>query len=210
MTLAAERDVVLRIDAAPGRFVHHGTALVMVQPTPTVDEALCESVRAAFIIGSAWTPTQDVQFFIEQLVELAVRALSPGINDPGTARMCLNRLGQSLCQMAARGMPAACRYDHDGHLRVMARPVGLESMAAAAFDEIRRHGRSRVSVTVHLLDVIRDVAGCVTREPDRVALLQHAAAIMHDSREAALGDADRTLVEEGHRAAVAALQRARA
>ena len=176
MTLATERDVVLRIDAEPGRFVRHGTVLVRVWPSATVDDALCDSVRAAFIIGSARTPTQDVQFFVEQLVELAVRALSPGINDPGTARMCLDRLGQTLCQMATREMPASCRYDDNGRLRVMARPVSFESMAATAFDEIRRYGRSSVSVTVHLLDVIRDVAGCVMREPDRLALVKHAAA----------------------------------
>lgn len=207
LTLATERDVVLRIDAEPGRFVRHGMALISVWPNATVDDALCASVRAAFIIGSGRTPTQDVQFFVEQLVELAVRALSPGINDPGTARMCLDRLGQVLCQMATREMPASCRYDDHGRLRVVARPVAFEGMAATAFDEIRRYGRSSVSVTVHLLDVIRDTAGCVTREPDRVALMTHAACIIRDSREAALGDADRTLVEESHRAALAALQR---
>ena len=127
LTLATEHDVVLRIGAEPGRFVHHGTTLVMVWPSATVNDALCESFRRAFIIGSARTPTQDVQFFVEQLVELVIRALSPGINDPGTARMCLDRLGHTLCQMATREMPASCRYDDDGHLRVMARPVAFEA-----------------------------------------------------------------------------------
>jgi uncharacterized membrane protein len=80
-------------------------------------------------------------------------------------------------------------------------------MAATAFDQIRRYGRSSGSVTIHLLGVIRHVAGCVTRGQDRVALMQQAAFIMLDSREAAFGKADRTLVAESHRAALAALQR---
>ena len=207
LELATERDVVLRIEAGPGRFVRDGTALVRVWPGATMDDSLGESVRDAFIIGSARTPTQDVQFFVEQLVELAVRALSPGINDPGTARMCLDRLGQTLGQIATRETPASCRYDDHGRLRVMADPVGFESMAATAFDEIRRYGRSSASVTIHLFDVIRDVAGSVTREPDRTALLKHAAAIMLDSGQAPLSEADRVLIQASHRDALAALHR---
>lgn len=206
LTLAIERDVVLRIDAEPGRFARHGTALVSVWPTTSVDHALCESVREAFIIGSARTPTQDVQFYVEQLVELAVRALSPGINDPRTARMCLDRLGQTLCQMARREMPASRRLDDNGRLRVMAPPVSFETMAGTAFDEIRRYGRSSVSVTVHLLEIIRDVATCVTRAPDRVVLLKHTHAIIQDHRETSLGDGDRASVERSHRAALEALR----
>lgn len=210
LTLATRRDVVLRIDAKPGRFVRHGTTLVTVWSTASVDDGLCESIRAAFIVGSARTPTQDVEFFVDQLVELAVRALSPGINDPGTARMCLDRLGQTLCQVARREMPASCRYDADGRLRVMARPIAFENLATAAFDEIRRYGRSSVAVTVHLLDVIRDVAECVIREPDRLTLAKHAEVIMRSSREASFGEEDRARVEDSHRAALAALQRAQA
>ena len=90
----------------------------------------------------------------------------------------------------------------------MARPVVFEDMAATAFHEIRRYGRSSVSVIVRMLEVIRDVAGCVTREPDRVALLAHADFIMRDSRQSDLSDADRALVQESHRRALAALARA--
>jgi uncharacterized membrane protein len=209
LTLASEGDVVLRVDAAPGRFIRHGSTLAVVCPSERADDAFCDSVRAAFIVGSARTPTQDVEFFVEQLVELAVRALSPGINDPGTARICLDRLGQTLCQMATREMPASARYDDDGRLRVMARPKAFEQMAATAFDEIRRYGRSSVSVTVHLLDVIRDVAECVRREPDRAVLAQYANVIIRDSRKAGFGTEDRARVEEVYRAALAALQRRR-
>ena len=206
LTLAIERDVVLRIDAEPGRFARHGTALVSVWPTTSVDHALCESARSAFIIGSARTPTQDIRFYVEQLVELAVRALSPGINDPGTARMCLDRLGQTLCQMARRQVPASRRHDAGGRLRVVTCPVSFANMAATAFDEIRRHGRSSVSVTVHLLEIIRDVAACVTRETDRAVLLTHTHAVVGESRLTALGEADRALIERSHRAALAALR----
>lgn len=207
LALATARDAVLRIDAEPGRFVRQGTALVRVWPATAVDDVVCAAVRAAFIIGSARTPTQDVLFYVEQLVELAVRALSPGINDPATARMCLDRLGQTLCVMATRQAPATCRHDDGGRLRIVAHPVAFESVAATAFDEIRRYGRSSVSVTVHLLDLIGDIARCVTREPDRAVLLKHAARIVDESREAVLSRPDRATVDESHRAALEALRR---
>jgi uncharacterized membrane protein len=206
LRLTAEHDVILRIEVPPGRFVHDGATLMRAWSKAALDTAFGERARAAFILGSGRTPTQDVQFFIAQLVELAVRALSPGINDPGTARMCLDRLGQMLCLMATRDMPAAARYGDDGRLRVMTSPLTFDDMAAAAFNEIRRYGRSSVSVTSHLLDVIRGVAGCVTREPDRRALLQHADGIMVDSQKAAFGEADRALVQASYVAAQAALQ----
>jgi uncharacterized membrane protein len=209
LRLTAEHEVILRIEVQPGRFVHDGAALMRAWPKAALNGAFCETARAAFILGARRTPTQDVEFFIEQLVDLAVRALSPGINDPGTARMCLDRLGQTLCQMATRDMPAAARYDHNGRLRVLTSPVTFDDMAAMAFNEIRRYGRGSVSVTIHLLDVIRGIAGCVTRESDRGALLQHADSIMLESQKAAFGDADRTLVQASYFAAREALQASR-
>ena len=136
-----------------------------------VDHEVSDSIRAAFIIGSAPTPTQNPGFFVDQLVELAVRALSPGINDPGTALMCIDRLGAALCQMAGRVPPDEYRFDPDGALRVVVAPLTFPRMADTCFAEIRRHGRSSPSITLRLLDVIAETAPCVRREEDRLALL---------------------------------------
>jgi uncharacterized membrane protein len=206
MSLATEHDLVLRIDAEPGRFVNPGRTLMSIHPAGRVDGAIEASLRQAFLLGSARTPTQDVGFFVEQLVELAVRALSPGINDPGTACMCLDRLGQALCQLANRVMPSPYRYDARGSLRVVACPTTFAAMADTAFDDIRRYGRSSVSVTTHLLDVIGDIAACVERDADRVVLARHAALVVRDSPGTA-GDGDRALLEQRYRAALDALQR---
>ena len=155
-----------------------------------------------FIIGSDRTGTQDVTFFIEQLVELAVRALSPGINDPGTARLCIDRLEQALCHLGGRHMPSAEGYDHDGRVRVVACPLTFPDVVESAFDEIARYGRSSVSVTCRLLEAVGNVGSCVKREADRSALLREATVVAGGVRDAPLSDNDRELITQCHRAAL--------
>jgi len=113
----------------------------------------------------------------DQLVELAVRALSPDINDPGTARLCIDRLEHALCHLGGRRFPSPARHDDDGRVRVFACPPTFASIVESAFDEIVRYGRSSVSVTCRLLEAVRGVGSCVRREADRRALLRQAAAI---------------------------------
>lgn len=141
-------------------------------------------------------------FFVDQLVELAVRALSPGINDPGTARLCIDRLEQALCHLAGRHMPSAERYDQDGDVRVIASPLTFSEVVASAFEEIARYGRTSVSVTCRLLEAVRNVGTCVTHEGDRSALLRQAAVIAAGARDERLSDHDRELITQCHRAVV--------
>ena len=119
-----------------------------------------ESQRTAF---------QDVEFTVDQLVEVAVRALSPGINDPFTAIACIDRLGEGLCRLAGRSMPSPFRCDEEGRLRVVARPTTFESVANAAFHQIRQYGRTSAAVLIRLLETFEMVAEQTHREEDRAA-----------------------------------------
>ena len=95
MSLACEHDVVVRVHARPGSFVRREGVLLTVESASGQahpDDKDDTSFRDVFIIGSDRTGTQNVTFFMDQLVELAVRTLSPGINDPGTARLCIDRI----------------------------------------------------------------------------------------------------------------------
>jgi uncharacterized membrane protein len=206
LTLAQEQDVVLHVHARPGTFVRKGRVLLSVRSKLRESDRDDEELRSVFIIGTDRTGTQDVTFFINQLVELAVRALSPGINDPETARSCIDRLEQALCHLAGRQIPSANRYDENGCLRVVACPVTFEGIVDSAFEEIARYGRSSVSVTCRLLEAVRSIASCVQREADRLALVRHATVIAGRTREAAFEDADRDKVADCYRAALTALR----
>ena len=205
MRIAREHNVVVRVYARPGAFVRRGSLLLTRTSGTDRAEADAKSFGDAFIIGTERTGTQDVTFFVDQLVELAVRALSPGINDPGTARLCIDRLEQALCHLAGRHMPSAERYDEDGNVRVIACPLTFPDVVASAFDEIARYGRTSVSVTCRLLEAIGNVGSCVKHQAHRSALLRHAADIAAGARDERLSDHDRELISRRHAAAVDAL-----
>jgi len=205
LKLAKENNLVLRLDSRPGTFVRSGTSLVSVAPPFTPADDVEESVRATFIIGAERTGTQDLGFFVNQLVELAVRALSPGINDPATARTCIDRLEQALGNLAGRSMPSASRHDDDGTLRVVASAVTFVGMLDLAFTEIARYGRSSVSVSCRLLEALRDLAPCVTDEEDRLALVRQAIFVGDRSADSFDNEIDRAELAGCYRAALSAL-----
>jgi len=206
MELARERNVVVRVRARPGAFVRKEQALLTVGPTPPHGNRDDKPFQKVFIIGSDRTGTQDVTFFMDQLVELAVRALSPGINDPGTARLCIDRLEQALCHLGGRRIPSPARHDDDGRVRVFACPLTFASIVESAFDEIARYGRSSVSVTCRLLEAVRSVGSCVQREADRRALLRQAAEIAGAPRESPFSEGDRERIARCYRATLTALR----
>jgi uncharacterized membrane protein len=205
MAVAQDKDLVLLVKCRPGDFVVSGGELAKCQPRG-VDEDTAKAIQRAFIFGTQRTHLQDVEFSIEQLVEVAVRALSPGVNDPFTAINCIDRLAAALCLLAQRSFPSPLRHDDKGDLRVIARPVTFAGVVNAAFDSTRQYGRSSVAVTIRLLEAIATVARCVQWQAGRDALLVQALMIERGSREISLVEKDRADVDERLRKAFEALQ----
>ncbi|HSK30084.1 MAG TPA: DUF2254 domain-containing protein, partial [Candidatus Limnocylindria bacterium] len=204
MAVAQEKALVLLVKCRPGDFVVSGGELARCQPRG-VDDDTAKAIQQAFIFGTQRTHLQDVEFSIDQLVEVAVRALSPGVNDPFTAINCIDRMAAALCLLAQRSFPSPFRHDDRGKLRVIARPVTFAGMVNAAFDSTRQYGRSSVAVTIRLLEAIATVARCVKWQAGRDALLVQALMIERASREVSLVEKDRADVEERLRKALDAL-----
>ncbi|MEO7158851.1 MAG: DUF2254 family protein, partial [Vicinamibacterales bacterium] len=128
------------------------------------------------------------------------------INDPATARTCIDRLEQALCKLASRRPPSPYRYDQDGVLRVVAAPVTFVGTLDLALTEITRYGRSSVSVSCRVLEAVRDLAPCVSAEDDRLALMRQAVFAGDRQADSFDHEMDRVAVAESYRAALAALQ----
>nr|MBA3387048.1 DUF2254 domain-containing protein [Chthoniobacterales bacterium] len=111
LALAKEEDLILRLCHRPGDFVAEGATLVWLWPGAKSNEKIRARLCSAFYFGKERTRTQDLEYSIGQLVEVAVRALSPGINDPFTAMTCIDWLGDALIRLAGREIPSAWRYD---------------------------------------------------------------------------------------------------
>lgn len=207
MALAAERDVVVHLLRRPGHFVAPHLPVAAIRPAARADGALAAAVRDTIVVGSQRTLAQDVEFAIDQLVEVAVRALSPGVNDPFTAIQCVERLGAALARLADGRIPSAHRRDETGRLRVIVYPWSFDALLDAAFNQIRQHARTSVAVSIALLEAITSIAAVVRRPADRAALLAHAEMIERQASVAAPEPRDRADLRRRGEAAIAALAR---
>jgi uncharacterized membrane protein len=165
-----------------------------------------ERVLGAVFFGRDRTPTQDIEYSIDQLVEVAVRALSPGVNDPFTAITCSEWLGAALIQIANRKIPSRWNYDQAGHLRVVTGAADFEGIANSALNQVRQYGASSVAVTVRLLDILSRIGPRLVRPGDRDVLLAHARAIRHDGLATATNERDQQDIERMFAAAEASLR----
>ncbi|MFO8174949.1 MAG: DUF2254 domain-containing protein [Longimicrobiales bacterium] len=199
MELAIQEDVVIRLERPPGHYVIATRPLMLVWPGNRVNDQLVERVNSALALGNQRTPGQDVEFEVNQLVEIAIRALSPGVNDPFTAMTCVDHLGSALCRLAQRDMPSPYRYDTQDQLRAIMPVFTFRDVADAAFNQIRQYGRSSTAVTIRLLETIAEIAGSVHRPEDRAALLRHARMIARGARDGLPEEEDRQEVEERFR-----------
>ena len=196
IALAIQEDVVIRLERRPGQYVVATRPLALVWPGNKVTDQLIDRVNSAFALGNQRTSGQDIEFAVNQLVEIAIRALSPGVNDPFTAMVCVDRLGSALCRLAELDMPSPYRHDTQDQIRVITPVFTFPDVTDAAFNQIRQYGRSSTAVTIRLLETIAEVAGSVHRPEDRAALLRHAKMIARGARDGLLEDEDRQVVEE--------------
>ena len=137
---ASEERLLVRLQRRPGDFVAKGSLLAEVWPKQKAGKQISAAVSDAFYLGRRRTPTQDVEYSIDQLVEVAVRALSPGINDPFTAITCIEWIGDALIHVSGRKMPCRYRRDEEGELRLVTDTTNFSGIAAACLDQIRQYG----------------------------------------------------------------------
>ena len=153
--VAADEGLILRLPVRPGDFLIEGQPLACIWPGDRINEHLTNRLAASFIFGKQRTYTQDVEFGIEQLVEVAERSLSPGINATFTAIACIDWLGAALAELLRRDFPSPYRSDKQGRLRlVLERPLGPDGVIDAAFNQIRQSARDNVAVHIRLLEKI--------------------------------------------------------
>lgn len=188
-----------------GEFVIRGEALLAARPAGQVDEEIGKDLVGAIIIGANRTGPQDLFFLSDQLVEVLARALSPGVNDPYTAIICLDWLRDGLSLFAA-SPPIPIRPD----ARVLTRPVSFEGMLTRTFDRMRQYVSGDRTVTLHALGVLADIAVVASSE-ERAGVVRLAMQRLAASAEDQLGErAAREDVRQAAEAHLAMVARARA
>lgn len=184
---AVDRDATYRLKFAPGQFLARGA--IAMDAWGGGDD-LEELLEHTLTVGRERTLQQDCSFGFRQLVDIAERALSPGLNDPTTAVQALDRIGQLLLLLVDREMPDAARRDDDGVVRAFLPRPDWDDYVHLAFDEIRHHseGSLQVSARLHaLLHALREAAP----EPRRTALTEQLALVERSIERSVVDEEDR-------------------
>ncbi|HSE10293.1 MAG TPA: DUF2254 domain-containing protein [Nocardioidaceae bacterium] len=208
--IAAERDLVIRLEVRPGRFVVQRTPVASAYPAGHMSDDVAEAIARTIVTGARRTAQHDIEFPIRQMVEIAVRALSPAINDPFTASTCVDQAGSGLCELARRRFPGPYVLDKDDRLRfVDGDPITWERLIGAAFDQVRQAASSHTQVYLHMLESLTRVARCV-RDPARLEpLLREASLIVEAAGRHVEAEVDRAVIEQRYDALVTVAGRAR-
>lgn len=172
MTAARQHDVLVVLRVRPGQYVLEDTVVLVVDPPSRFDDDLADALRSAVQVGDARSPQQDPEFSVEQLTEMAVRALSPGINDPYTAINALDDLSVGLARLAARPVPSPVRRDGEGAFRVYAPAVAVDDLIGEVVDSMRWYATSAPSVMLATLTLLERVGGRASAVDLRAGLVR--------------------------------------
>lgn len=170
--LARKSDVVIELVVAPGDFVLPGQVAAYVYASQPLTGDAINTLLGAFLLGGERTPIDDIRYQFQQLTDIVVRALSPGINDPFTAINGIDRMTSALVQIARRPRPSAYRFDEDGHLRLLAHRPGIGDLLHETIGHIAIYGAGDRFVMVGLNRALASIEPELRTADERTTLLQ--------------------------------------
>ncbi len=154
---ATENDEILKVERRIGDYVFKDTPLYSFIDTDSITKEAETRYEECFLIGTERNTVQDVEFGIQKLVEIALRAISPGINDPHTAINSINRIGTILSELGEIMFPKPYYYDEDNNLRVILDIQSYRELLYKAFYQLRHYGREDVSVCASTISVLHGI-----------------------------------------------------
>jgi uncharacterized membrane protein len=197
--LATKADAVISLDYRPGHFIVAGHRFATVWP-PEAAPLVRQALGRAHIIGPYRTLTQDVSFGIDQLVEIAIRALSAAVNDTFTALTCIDWLGENLCKIATRWHPARVHRDSQGYIRVISAEPSYDRLVQRSFEKIRQSSMGMPAVMIRELEALTRIMTETTTDGQRRVLLDQAAMIDRASERSVPEAADRADIRRRYEA----------
>lgn len=195
---ALEPDATMHVQTVAGRYAIAGTPICAIVPEPSDVDAAREAVRAAVGVGPTRTMRDDVTYGVRQLVDVALKALSPGINDPTTAQDAIFHLGTVVGELLRRQPPPRRHDGPDRRVVYLHEGTTHDDVVNLAFDELRLASQELPDVQIYLLEVLRLLRDVVD-DPGVVDALRDQAVLI--AEEAARSDAlahDRARVRDAH------------
>ncbi len=174
----AENDCAMQVRVRAGDFVVAGSCLLKVYAgDATTVETSLQMLRETILAGPIRTPVQDPEYPITQLNQLAARALSPGINDPGTAVTCIDGFSAAVADIVDRDLPGSAFVDENNVARVLIRQTTFPGLIKAIYAPLRQFATKDVAVNISLMESLCRVADLTTRERRLHVLAEHGETI---------------------------------
>lgn len=173
VSLASKNETVFLLPHRAGHYVAKGVPVVFM-PEINDDESFAAKVRNSFVLGCERLPKDDFEYHLEQLMEICLKALSPGMNDAYIAMTVIDHLGDALVMLSSRRFPPECHYDKNKMIRVISKRFTYDSFVSAAVNPIKQNARSNAQILIRLLDMIERVLGVTEEEEKRTILMEHA------------------------------------
>jgi uncharacterized membrane protein len=156
--VAKEHRIRIRVLRRVGQFLPEGVSLLAISRGDRLSPAAIDDLLGAFDLGPSRTLQQDIEFGVLQIVDIALKAISPAVNDPTTAISCVDQLSRILIRCASREPQDAFLYDPPGVVRVSVPWIGFSGLLESAFEQIRMYSKGDVAVSLRLLRALTDIA----------------------------------------------------
>ena len=183
--IARKHDCVISLDVRTGDFVHRDMVLLKVEGCDPED--LVDQLRGCFTLGATRTPEQDIQFLIDELVEIGMRALSPGINDPFTAVTALHWLGAATSEIGRRDLRKEVCGTEEKECPVIPVPDDWDHYVKRGFGSIRSAVASSPIAAEVMLDTLAHAAIPIGDESRQQALKDEAEKLAEQARVLMVG-----------------------
>jgi uncharacterized membrane protein len=193
---AAAHDALIELFVRPGHHVLEGRTHAHVWPQSALGDKLRTAIGNAIVVGRERTAVQDIEFSVRQLVEVALRALSPGINDPFTAIAVIDRLGASFALAMQRGEAHRLWSDAEGEVRLVAATSSFDGIVDLGFNQIRQAAASHPDVLIRMIDVLGALAEVPRTAEQKKTLRRHMDAAMETGRLSISHPADLAVLEK--------------
>ncbi len=175
METVSKNDAFLTLHYRPGAHLLPGVELAVLHTHDKWGDEKLKKLMGHIVIGKTKTAQQDLEYSIHQMVEIAARALSPGVNDPYTAIACVDNLASTMAYLAQAKFPSKYRYDEQG--------TEFEGVLDAAFNQIRQFSGGSPSVIIRLMEALSTILSLTKDESRRKAVLRHASMVLNIGKQ---------------------------
>lgn len=194
LVAAEDEERVIRLEHHVGSYLVPGAVLASVWPASACSDGIEDGIRNAVILGTERTMQSDIGYGIRQLADIAIKALSPGINDPTTATIAVDRISEVLVQIGRRPTRPPVRRGRNGQGLLLLPGPDFDQLVDLAFTQVRHYGVADPLVAEHLVLALGRISEHVNRE-HRDVLIEHAERILEAAREQLSLAADQARVE---------------